>query len=311
MRFRALWAPSLAICGSLGCAANTLDAEALGAAGAKAEDKVESTAEPLSGPPIPLNFAQLRYPENPSLPNPVLTADQWVCALGSLTGDMQSGEVVVDISTSNQWYIHTRGDAGDAVPSAVANCVPLAGFIGGTTKWLSGKFRNTNESSSCPEFVIRTDTWWGDAATFLNSIHGGMFGGGEKVDITQSNDPFGPSWIAARTCQGTLSIYARSLFVGIPGSGKQAKFRGPTWPFVGSADQVGEYAVDRRLVSMARTDEAFCDFTLIQGAFAGNGEYAEIIPIRDAFNQEVWALRTGSLQGVLPARARCYMFDQT
>ncbi|HMI88203.1 MAG TPA: hypothetical protein VK550_29160 [Polyangiaceae bacterium] len=54
---------------------------------------------------------------------------------------------------------------------------------------------------------------------------------------------------------------------------------------------------------MARTDEAFCYFTEMQGAFAGYGELAEIVPVTNAFNEEVWALRTRSLQGILRAKA--------
>jgi hypothetical protein len=166
------------------------------------------------------------------------------------------------------------------------------------------------ELSRCDEFYIGANAWWGDAATFLTRIMGGMYGGAERVTITQSNDPWAPSTFGPHTCQGTLSMWVRSLFVGNPGTGKQAKFSGPSYPYVGSAAQVGEYDVDRGLVEMARTSDAFCYFTYIQGAFAGYGELAEIVPIFNAFNEQVWGLRTLSQQGTLRARARCYMFDQ-
>ncbi|HMJ55696.1 MAG TPA: hypothetical protein VK540_26655 [Polyangiaceae bacterium] len=318
MRIRARFVAALATCGALGCAAESLD-DGLGAAGAQPDDKGTDTAQQAlaaPGPPIPLDYDEIRLPEDPNDPNPSLPGDQWVCALGGMSGNMQAGDVDVDVM-NGAWRVNGRAQPGEARPNVRANCVPLNRFSGvvppgqgDTTRWLSSPMRNEMaEASQCDEFSIAAYAWLGDASTFLTRIMGGMYGGAEWVHIGQSDDPNRQTAFAPHTCQGTLSMWVRSLFVGNPGIDRQAKFRGPFG--VGSASAVGEYEVDRNMVTMARTDQAFCYFTYIQGAFAGYGELAEIAPIVTTSGEEVWALRTRSLQGVLRARARCYMFDQT
>jgi hypothetical protein len=230
-----------------------------------------------------------------------------------ISGFMQAGGADVGIEVMNgQWTIISRASPGQVRPHVTANCYPLSSFRGlippgqwDTARWLSGPITHQLTRSTCPTFVAGVYAWWGDAATFLTRILGGMYGTGEQVLINQNTDPRQPSLIAARTCQGTITMNARSLFIGDPGIAKRAVFKGPGG--VGDANIVGEYAIDRNLVTMARTDEAFCYFTLIQGAFAGFGERAEIVP--DSFG-EYWQLRTLSQQGALRARARCFMLDQ-
>jgi hypothetical protein len=318
MRIRVLSIAMFATCGAFGCAGEALDPEALGAAGAPLDHTAVDTAQqPLTapGPPM-LDYDEIRFPEDPADPNPGLPADQWVCGLGRMTGSMQSGDARVQIGANNLWTVTARSSPGAQRMNVTANCYRLGAFTGpvpggqsDTTRWLSDSFWHELTSSSCPAFVIAANTWWGDAATFLTGIFGGMYGGGEQVSITQSNDPRAPSRIAARNCQGTLSMYARSLFIGDPSLGWQAKFIGPGGE--GDATTSREYEVERSYVNMARRDQAFCYFTHIQGAFAGYGEVAEIYPATSPAGLPVWAMRTASGQGSLRARARCFMLNQS
>jgi hypothetical protein len=322
------------VCSSFGCASGSLDGGAPGAAGgppeqgAKNEMKTATTEVVAEGvnaltafaPAPDATFAQLRFdPANPFL-NPWLPADEWACALGGVTGSMQDGDARVYI-VNGHWAVLGRGSPGHTAPTVTANCVPIAGFSGpipegatDTTRWLSGEFSFSVARDHC-DFVIQGHAWWGNAATFLQSFQGGMYGGGESVSIFQSNDPRTPSGFAANVCQGSLSMVVRSLFVGIPAASsptpqdRQAKFRGP-WG-VGSADTAGEYEARQSFVTMARTDEAFCYFTDIQGGFAGGAETAEIVTATDTDGAQVWALRSRSGQeDPIVAKARCYMFDQ-
>jgi hypothetical protein len=259
-----------------------------------------------------MDFATLRADyTNPNWINPPLPADQWVCALGKVSGDMednwQQAGVFVNSNThewlASGWYYNNM--------IVGANCVTLSRFFGpnGSSTWLSDEFSNYNQANSCNAFYSGTSTWWGDAATFMTEMDGGFYGAGESVSINQSSDPWSASVIGSTTCQGLTGLYARSLFVGIPSSGRQAKFRGPGG--YGNAATAGEYVADRSFVTMARLDEAFCYFTSIRGAVAGGGEKVEISVVFDPNGVEMWAMSTASQQGSLQAKARCYLYDQT
>lgn len=289
-----------------------------GAPNAAPADDTASTSTELAAPVAGPTFATLRRDyTNPAWINPVLSANQWVCALGKVQGKFQLDDGWPDASvtvhpTRNEWIL-TGYDDHTIVG---ANCVTLNRFSGripagqsATTRWVSGELWHNNEANSCNAFLGRQDAWWGDAATFLTGMSGGFYGTGESVNVTQSDDPWAASYLWTTLCQGSNEVVGRSIFVGDPSSGRQAKFKGP-WG-VGSAAATGEYSVDRNAVNMARLDEAFCYFTSIRGALAGGGEKAEIKIVTDSSGAQVWSMSTVSQQGELTAKARCYMYDQT
>ena len=326
MRFPAAVSISIATLASLGCAAESMSTGAAGAAGAAAvngalgstsdsADDVMTSSSPLQdGVEYKTIIRDFTLP--PNTINPSLPADQWMCALGLVSGNLQDTFVAnaSDVEVRNGFWFPNAYPADQVIVHG--NCVRINTFTGEippgqteTTRWLSDEFWLWRRSSSCGAFGSTATAWWGDAATFMTGIEGGMFGGGELVSIEQSEDPSSPSELWVDLCQGSLTVVGRSIFVGIPSSGRQVKFKGPGG--VGSAAAAGEYAVDRGIVTMARKDEAFCYFTHIQGAFAGAGEMAEITTVTDAFDNESWALHTRSQQGMLYARARCVLYDQT
>jgi hypothetical protein len=279
-------------------------------------DETTANLAPLVSP----KFAQLYDDKTrPGWVNPVLPGNKWVCGLGKVQGNFQdalgSAGTFIDSNTGN-WEIGGASlDGGERV-NAGANCVTLDRFNGQIPsgqstphRWLSADFSVFNQANDCNSFLLGANTWWGDAATIMTVMFGGFYGAGESVNVKQSDDASAPSSLWTSLCQGAVEVAGKSLFIGAPNSGRQAKFRGPGG--YGSAATAGEYSVDRGFVTMARQNEAFCYFTSIRGAFAGDGEKAELVIVLDPSGAETWAMRTTSQQGSLTAKARCFLYDQT
>ena len=279
---------------------------------------MESAPSDLMAPSEISNIAVLFNDRSePNHINPTLRPNEWVCTLGKMQGNIEDnwGGVSAYIDTNqNEWSVSASSPL-----SARANCARLSAFNGnvppgasGPERWLSGEFYIWDWGGSCSTFRSYAEVWWGDAATMLTAAYGGFFGAGESVNIWQSNVANGPSQIYNSTCgQDDIATVARSLFVGVPSSNRAARFAGPLGT-IGDASVAGEFIADRSTVTMAPVDQAFCYFTSIRGAFAGDGEKAEIFTFEDPNqnNRLFWAMSTTSGQGQLRARARCYLWDQ-
>jgi hypothetical protein len=191
-------------------------------------------------------------------------------------------------------------------------CYPLASFIANSAeRWVSDSF-NIYIGGTGSQSVL---TWWGDAATYLAGVGGIFFGGGEQAWITQSNVSDVSSALSLKTLQAHgHSTSAYSLFVGTPGAGHEPQFIGPNG--TGSASTAGEYTIDydgedqfhQGPVKMAHSEEAMCYLTLINGKWAGEGEYVQIYPDSSGY----WHLKARALGNQhVQARARCYRLRQT
>jgi hypothetical protein len=248
----------------------------------------------------------------------LLPASQWVCALTQVQGKFVGGGERVQVTTAADGYWYLQGTTGQ-VPDPItvgATCYARGAFLSnndpdGTpwTRLLSQEFTYWvhNGIPGCA-FVGGSNTWWGDAATFLTGMSGKFMGGGESAYVIQSTDGFSPSLLTVSLCQDYVQSWGYAFFVGPPSKGRQATFNGPNGN--GPAIAITEYAADRSVVLMAPTAEAMCYFSYISGKFAGGGEIASISPFIDSNGVERWALGTSSGQGFLGARARCYRLDQ-
>jgi hypothetical protein len=292
----------------------TVEGEFLGAAGGSATDKLvgepPAAAVNLAAPIAQFDFAQLRNDRtDPGYINPSLPGNEWICAMSTIQGKMQDSwdGVSTVVNGNGIWTINVFNRA-----IGRANCSRLTKFVGvdpsNTTRWVSGKFGRYNGGGNCGSFRLTSQTWWGDSATILTGMLGGFYGSGEGVFVSQNADPWGPSSIGTALCQGGVEVQGHSVFIGVPSSGRPAKFMGPGG--VGNAVTAGEYYVNRGYRELAPWSEAFCYFTEIRGAFAGDGEKAEMFQAQDAWGNLIWAMRATSGQGSLEAKARCYLYNQ-
>jgi hypothetical protein len=235
-----------------------------------------------------------------------------VCVLTKVSGKFRDASEIVRVwHTDYFWFLTGQSSTQDV--SASAYCFAHAAFSGdGPDYWNSepfsvaftGRGRCTSQ---------RTETWWGDAATFISAVSGELIGGGEGVEITQSSEGYKASILSAHTCRKkSIGGMAYAFFVGKAHAGHSGRFWGPNG--VGSASFAGEYEVTPyvKSVEMAPVEQAMCYFTRVAGGFNGGGEFAKIEPFRNNKNQMVWQLsaQTKSGGGVY-AKARCFRRDQT
>jgi hypothetical protein len=207
----------------------------------------------------------------------------------------------VYVGDDGRWYLegssHQEGVSGNVY------CFRKDGFLAnGPERVISPLFEFKNTFGACRAF--RTETWWGDAATFIAGTAGHLRGGGESTGITQSSDARTASSLVTSGCDGKYrASWAYSFVVGTLGSGLLAKF------FGGEFKVSGHGSV--RSVDMAPLEAAMCYFTLLKGRFNGGGEWAEISPAVDANGVEVWRLKAhAGGESKVWANARCYLRDQ-
>lgn len=200
----------------------------------------------------------------------------------------------IDVAAWARCFARSEIKAADGAARASSEEISLSGTQAGSGKCGS----------------LTKDAWWGDAVTVLTLVTGSLRGGGERVGVAQSGDPFGPSKLTLQSCQAQLGLGVYSFFVGKPQSGRAARFVGPGG--TGTAAQAGEYAsLGNQNVLMAPLAEAFCYFTSVSGAFNGGGESVTIVPATDANGVPRWMLQARHASGSgVDARARCYARDQ-
>ena len=247
------------------------------------------------------------------------TSANHVCVLTKVGGKFDAQDDVIRVWYINNeyyknWYLGNNGKPyGPNEPTASAYCFLHSSFAGdGVDYWNSEPFtiEKSTQRPSCN--AVGTETWWGDAGTYISGMGGNFNGGAEFVEVNQSSEGFKASSITASTCKNYLVGFAQAFFVGKAHAGHSGRFWGPNG--AGAADFAGEYksfSKEANKIQMAPVEETMCYFTKIRGKFQGAGEYAEIVPVVNNQNVRVWELRTASAggQGVW-ANARCFRRDQ-
>ena len=211
------------------------------------------------------------------------------------------------------WYLTTRAtdEWGEA------HCVPLSCFSADGEDdevWFSTNNISTLASASsnaCDTDTNSTGPWWGDAATLLQAWPGAngpgnTAGGGEKVDVFQSTDPYVASTIESKDCQygdsgKWIRAHATSLFVGTPYNGVAAHFANTFYVQNNFTLPLSVYA-----------DEAICYFTHIHGKFRGGGEYVRLYLEPQPGGRHKWVVRSnkGGDGASIRADGRCFWFSQ-
>lgn len=166
----------------------------------------------------------------------------------------------------------------------------------------------------------KSNSWWGDAATFLSGVSGDFAGAGELGSIDQSANGFAPSVIRGNACQDndSYAIRAHAFFAGAPSSGRVARyvFRGPdgierSLPFDPAMNRVLAASNGGTVTYvMTPTDSAMCYLGFMGGKFRGGGEYIDLSPQVIA-GVERWVLRVHSQQDdYADGGALCYARNQ-
>lgn len=233
------------------------------------------------------------------------TSTHW-CVLTNVHGRMHGNGERVELGTDKGRWVLSGASQQEGV-GGVASCFPVALLKpAGATRMLSARMaRMWWGAGDCSQSPIKA--WWGDAFTAISGFGGNQRGGGEYLEVRQSNGGRIPTLAFSHGCDKQVFGAVMSYFVGTPDSGRLARFAGPNGTNL-TAAEAGEYAVRNgggtRI--MARVNDAACYLTYVGGAFNGGGEAARI------FQQNGrWALRAESKSGDgVWARARCFMFDQ-
>lgn len=235
------------------------------------------------------------------------------CYLTHLAGKFRGyGEKVRVRVLNGTWQL--GGSSQQEGVSGWARCFARSEIKGppGAVRWSSDEISATADTNGggCVD-TFPKNAWWGDAVTVMTLVTGALQGGGERVTIAQSGDPFGSSTLVVHSCQKQLGFGAYSFFAGKPQSGSNARFIGPKG--TGTAGQAAEYvSTPNQDVLLAPLTQAFCYFTEIGGAFNGGGESVTILPGADANGVGRWVLQARHASGSGTwAKARCYKRDQS
>jgi hypothetical protein len=300
-----------------GCAVASDDSDAEGSLGAneltqEVGDSVASTSQALIGgwASGPYSWSQAVYPARKLAP--VATH---VCVLTRFTGKFAGmGESVQLTDDGTNWYL--QGTSQQTGVGGEAHCFPRAEFRGiDSNTRVSSEYELYNASYKTCAPAAQKDMYAADAFVFLSGLKGELAGGGEYGLVQQGLDVDVPSYMEMRSCTrlGGLYAFARNFRVGThtPRLAQLVARNG----FVGDANSVPDYLIGGDVGSasavMARTSEAMCAFTLIQGKFAGNGEMVQI-RAEDVNGVERWVLRMtkGAGSDYVRVGARCFARDQ-
>lgn len=244
-----------------------------------AQDPIGSVRSELSGcPPYNLETVWAQNGGKVAL-RPYNTHFCWLTKVGgNFVGTKSDSGIVVEAHPNDgYWWLETHG----ASEYGEATCTPLSCFVGDgidDVRWSSAgtNFGALATATSCCCDSQQMPTWWGDAATVLQShpATGGWAGrtegGGEYSLVSQSWNAVAPSSVKASDChfEGScckgIHATATSLFVGTPSSGKTAHFAGAWW------------VNSNYTVAMANAAQTICYLTKISGQFRGGGESVRI-----------------------------------
>jgi hypothetical protein len=244
-----------------------------------------------------------------------------VCVLTRLTGKFEGGGEAVQVTNDGtDWYLSGFSQQRDV--GGEAYCFARDKFRGrddntrvSSEYALPSYFRRLNHD--CPAGVNKKEMYAADAFGFLNGLRGGLNGGAEYGLVQQARSSNELSFLESHSCvEGQdLVSFAYNLRIGTRTS-RLAKFVN-SQSELGDINDIADFAAGggwtnpQNFVIMARTSEAMCAFTRLQGEFAGSGEYAQIRAELVA-GIERWVLRThkGADSHYVRADARCFARDQ-
>jgi len=236
-----------------------------------------------------------------------------VCALSLMSGRFAGTGESVKVTTSadgTRWVLTgssaQNGVAGEAI------CFPKGGnaFVSNTSS------REVSEEAVAGIFNRRScrqgqvSLFLGSDFAFIEGMQGEMAGGGEFGLAVQSPSQNTENLLRSQMCaDGVHTVFGRALRVNSAGS-RPAKFIDADG-FRGDLNTIGEFSVGGNVgsasVTMARSAQALCAFTRIQGKFFGGGE---LVQIRE--ENEHWVLRMtkGAGSDFVGASARCFARNQ-
>lgn len=161
---------------------------------------------------------------------------------------------------------------------------------------------------------LPTRTWWGDAATYISGLKGGLDFYGE-VDVDQSRSGFTPSDLGSQNCEAPQRGEAHAMFFGKPQVGDMPQY----WGVGGQRTEIAtEFGVPlgngQTTVEMAPADKAFCYLSFVRGGFDHPGDWVWLYRAPNSAGQEVWKLNVRNVAGRTSidvwASATCYMLTQ-
>jgi hypothetical protein len=230
-----------------------------------------------------------------------------VCVLTRVSGKfMGGGESVRVVVVNGRWVLEVASRQQEGV-TGTAFCFKKNGFKA------NGPVRLNSPPFEATDLFPRTNTFQGDAATFISGVNGHLRGGGEHARIVQSSNGSTPSELRVGSAAGDLKAWAHSFFAGTAGTGMPAKFA--------QGEFTMNHVVRRSSVVMAPTESAMCYLTLVKGKFDKLDDFAEIVP-QTVSGVERWVLRAQRARempflGAAPhatgevfVASRCYRRDQ-
>jgi hypothetical protein len=285
----------------------------------------------------------------PAFPTSLGDASSHFCYLSGLTGrfagggewvrvwegDQSSGNVNgIGIGPATTWWV--GGASQQQGVTASANCLPYSTFkaepgSGSVDNWTGWMFQTTppnGANPTCDPFFgcttigsdLSFNAWQGDSVLTVSGIIGEFNGGGEFVQENQAATPaaFNTFRVDAESYNG-VGGWTQALFVGIPQSGFNPSFFGPSaGPATAAAAGIfsasagaGNFQQPSTTTIMAPTSRAVCFLTEVGGALGGGGESIQI-GTQMVESTEFWTLTVKSQQpnGTF-ASARCYALDQS
>lgn len=245
-----------------------------------------------------------------------------VCALSMISGRFAGTGESVKVTTSadgTRWVLTgssaQNGVAGEAI------CFPKLNnaFVSNTSSrvvseesvasaFSRGSGASQSQGGGCQQ--AQASLFLGSDFAFIEGMQGEMAGGGELGLAVPSPSQNTDNFLRSQICTaGVHNVFGRALRVSLPAS-RPAKFI-DTDGFRGDLNTIGEFSVGGNVASasvkMARSAQALCAFTRIQGKFFGGGESVQI---RE--EGEHWVLRTtkGAGSNFVGASARCFARNQ-
>lgn len=238
-----------------------------------------------------------------------------LCALGRIGGGFYGGGEQIELMRDGSaWSLHTVSQRTKSTReiSAAMNCVPRSAFTTDETPeptWTMSSNSVTGGESGSSVQIQANDKYAG----MITGLSGEMGGGGERVYIDNTPDPYR---LTAASQQGTM--WGRSLSFGMNEIGGDTKVS----PFKPGVKRKKATSNGKRQVYLAEATEAFCYVSRVQGEFDGTGESVLVEEKSGQWYLSVHAAcedRSGFLgmgkrckeRKQITAYARCYSYDQT
>ncbi len=245
----------------------------------------------------------------------LISADQGFCYLAGVQGNFNDNSDQASVFISQGKY----GLTGSNTEWAKAICVDWSALKINfnsfqPVRWLSDEFSSTEDCGS----QNYTDTWLGDAVTYLTGVGGNLAIGGGAFVIQSSKGDKPSQLLSTKNCGGSGDVFTRgrSMFFGKPHVKDMPQFWGPNGQGL-TYSLAGYYYAQSNgnsTVEMAPTDKAFCYLQSVNGNYNHSSDWAWIYRSVNSTGKEVWKLNVKDSNPVsdkfVGATAACYMLSQ-